>query len=153
MTYRTKLILTALLFLVAAMGALLYLRADYVGICPKGDRSCYDVFDVITNTLFTLALGVVPMLFILAFLSKEVFTAWFKFARIYIPFFVLFIMLDSGGDGNSLGIDSEEFYGSLLGFAYFVVSLILIIRVHRRVKREAKGTNSNPFPMGGQKPV
>jgi len=139
MTYRTRFISIALLFGVMAAGALLYMRADYVGICVKGDRSCYDVFDTITNVSFLLALSITPILFVLAFLSKEVFTAWFKFARIYIPLSILFIVLDSSnGDGNSLGIESGEFYGSLLSLIYFIVSIILIVRAYRRLKRQEK---------------
>jgi hypothetical protein len=150
MTYRTKLILIAVLFAVVAGGALWYLRADYIGICAKGNRSCYDTLDPIMNVLFLMGLGVAPVLFILAFLSKDVFVAWFKFARVYIPFFVLLIIFDDNGGGNSLGIESGEIYGSLLGFVYFVVSIVILVRAHRRLKRQ-QTQSSNPFPTGGQK--
>src|SRR3989338_859526 len=95
-------------------------------------------FDTTGEIIVMLSAMLIPVLLVLLLLKQGVFTTWFKFARIYIPLFVLFIMFGGNGGGNSLGIESGEFYGSLLGFVYFLISIVLIIRAHRRLKRQAK---------------
>jgi len=152
MTQRTKLILIAVLLAVVATVAMWYLRADYAGICTKGDRNCYDVFDAITQVLFLIALGVAPILFVLSFLPKDVFTAWFKFARVFIPIAIVLAVIDAFtySESNYLGMTGSGTLAFILITTYIIASLILIIRAHRRLKRQQ---NPKLFPTGGQKPA
>ena len=139
MTHTKKLIISIVFLLVLTVASVLLARVDYGGICMNARWDCLDFFDTVAGVVFAWSIGISAFLFILAFLKKEVFINWFKFARIYIPLSILFIVLDSSnGDGNSLGIESGEFYGSLLSLIYFIVSIILIVRAYRRLKRQEK---------------
>lgn len=89
-------------------------------------------------------------LVILYFLPALVFTAWFKFARIYVPAALVF-SVGGGAKGSDLFNTDAEFFTTFFSFIFVVVSIVLIVRAQRRVKRE-QPRGSNPFPMGGQKP-
>ena len=86
-------------------------------------------------------------LIILYFLPEQIFITWFKFARIYIP---IALVLAVGGGATSNGSDlfntDAEFFTTFFSVIFVVISIILIIRAHCRLKRQAK---TPPSIVGG----
>ncbi len=80
------------------------------------------------------------LLIIMYFLPPPVLSAWGKFTLFYIPIAVILVVMSPrtrggyfnfGGGGIGGGADKESSAWFLSGL-YFIISLILIIRAHRR---------------------
>lgn len=93
--------------------------------------------------LFSVVLFVI--LVIIYFLPEQVFTAWFKFARIYIPI-ALVLAVGDRASGSDLFNTDAEFFTTFFSVIFVVASIILIVRAHRRLKRQEK---AGPFTSGG----
>ena len=137
------------LFFMAAI-LLLYARVEYTGICAHRDWGCLDTLDAIVVTLTSLLFVASPLVLILAFLRQEVFSIWFKFARIYLPIALVLVAITPSSSGGSIfigfGEPDKESVAWLLGAIFVIIGLILIIRAHRRLKRQAK---TPPSVVGG----
>ncbi|MEW6610107.1 MAG: hypothetical protein AB1352_00545 [Patescibacteria group bacterium] len=137
---KRNLIIIAVILFALAIVLMLYAQAKYVGICAPRDWGCLDTLDSIVIVVSSLFLILSPFLLILAFLHKETFNVWFKFARIYVPISFVLVAITPSGSGGSMFIGlGEPDKGSvawLLGVIFVITSLILIIRSHRRVKRQ-----------------
>src|SRR3990167_5499643 len=77
---------------------------------------------------------------VLHFLSESVFTLWKKFVRIYLPLSILLTLISPSDRQCGLGVvclgsDKEDAIFSL-GILFLIISLILIVRAHRRLKRQ-----------------
>ena len=94
---------------------------------------------------FSVILFIVSI--ILYFLPEQIFITWFKFARIYIP---IALVLAVGGGATSNGSDlfntDAEFFTMFFSVIFVITSMVLIIRAHRRLKRQAK---TPPSIVGG----
>ncbi|OGL88066.1 hypothetical protein A3I42_04075 [Candidatus Uhrbacteria bacterium RIFCSPLOWO2_02_FULL_49_11] len=91
---------------------------------------------------------------ILHFLPEAVLASWIEFARIYLPISIILTLISPSNRQCGLGVvclgtDKEDAIMSL-GALFLIISIFLIIRTHRRLKRQTKTT---PFPIGDQKPV
>ena len=90
---------------------------------------------------FSVILFIVSI--ILYFLPEQIFITWFKFARIYIP---IALVLAVGGGATSNGSDlfntDAEFFTMFFSVIFVITSMVLIIRAHRRLKRQAKTPQS-----------
>ena len=111
-------------------------------------------FDDIGTFIFLFSIAVVLSLIMLYFLSKESFNIWLNFTVIYLPISVILVAIAPSYNncfftGFCFQPDKESLTW-LLSVLYFIISFVLIVRAHRRLKRKAKET---PFPTGGQKPT
>ena len=104
-------------------------------------------FDTVGTIVFLFSLVLIVILAVLLSLQEKVSVAWFKFALVYIPVAVVLIavMPENSGLMGFYASDKED-YAWLLSILFLIVSLILIIRAHRRLKRQEK---AGPLTSGG----
>ena|SRR3989338_11368159 len=142
MHYKSKFIVIAIALFFLAAVLMLYARTEYVGICAHRDWDCLDTLDTIVVIASSFLLVISPLVLILAFLHKEIFTVWFKFARIYVPIALVLVAITPSSSGGSMFIGFGEpdkgSVGWLLGGIFVIISLVLIVRAHRRLKRQEK---------------
>ena len=148
MTHTKKLIISIVFLLVLTVASVLLARVDYGGICMNARWDCLDFFDTVAGVVFAWSIGISAFLFILAFLKKEVFISWFKFARVYVPITIALMVIDAFtySESNSLGMTGSDSLVFILIMTYVIASIVLIIRAHRRLKRQAK---TPPSIVGG----
>lgn len=100
-----------------------------------------------TPILFLLvySMAVFICLIILYFLPEQALNSWWKFARIYVPIsaVVVAIMPTSNGFMGFYSSD-KEYYTWLVSVLFVLISLVLIVRAHRRLKRQDP---SSPPPV------
>lgn len=111
-------------------------------------------FDSTGTFIFLFSIALIIILGTLLFLQKEVFNAWLKFARIYIPIAAILILFSPSQRQCGLGVvcfgSDKEDMTWFLSIPFFIISIVLIVRAHRRLKDQAKAT---PFPTGSQKSI
>jgi hypothetical protein len=123
---------------------LLFTTFSNLSICDEFTSICGDILGEmigVTLGMFSLA-TFLPMIF-LSFMRDEVFTAWWKFARIYIPIALVLIAISDGGGmlgglGAGGGYDREGMIWFTSGL-FFIISMILIplkFRKYRPVKEK-----------------
>ena len=107
---------------------------------------CQDFFDYVGQFLFLFSIILIIVNFPLTFLKKEIFTSWWKFARIYVPISaILTILSGSGRGGGYIGLTSD--YESTAWFTaglFFILSLIIIIYKTISIRRKEKVDCTNP---------
>lgn len=111
-----------------AIIGMLSLNIYEIGLCTTG--FCRDFIEDVMG-LFLFCYGVIMVFFssILIFLKKEIFTSWWKFARVYIPISAILTILSGEGRGGgyiSLTSDYESTAWFTAGL-FFIISLALII--------------------------
>ncbi|MCG2690790.1 hypothetical protein L6249_01830 [Candidatus Parcubacteria bacterium] len=99
---------------------------------------CQDFFDYSGQFLFLFSVILIVINFSLIFLHKEIFTSWWKFARIYIPVSaILTILSGSGSGGGYIGLTSDyESTAWFMAGLFFIISLALII--YKSIKLRGK---------------
>lgn len=123
-------------------------------MCELNNKVCgFDYLEVIGIAVAIFALLLIIINLALSFLEEQAFNIWLKFARIYLLIaFILIILAPATGEtgmGFSMGIDHESITW-IAAFLFFIISLAIIVRAHRRFKREAK-MSPTPFPTSSQK--
>ena len=110
-------------------------------------------FDAVGEIILMFSTALIAVLFVLLFLNQEVFTAWFKFMRVFVPIAIVLMVVETFffNESNSLGMTGSGSLAFILITTYVIASIVLIVRAHRRLKRGTK--NANPFTTGGQKPT
>ena len=129
------------IFLLLAISVISFLIALVV-LCesiPSGN--CYGRWGEAGQTLGVFSITIFLLSLILLFLREEVFRAWFKFARIYIPLTLVFIFLSalspgggSWGVGNNFDGEAATWFFSGL---FLLISLILIVRKSWKLKKSS----------------
>lgn len=79
----------------------------------------------ITKPLYFFALYSLPLALILAFIPREIFKSWLKFAAWGIPLVLLFIWATPVSSAQLIAVGRDD-AARLSGIAFSVVSLILI---------------------------
>jgi len=105
-----------------------------------GETRCMDSFSesiVLISGFFSLSLLLISL--ILFFLRPEIYTSWWKFARIYLPVALALILLmgfsdDGGSWGVSADFDAEITIWFTAGL-FLLISLILIIYKSLKLKK------------------
>ncbi len=115
----------------AAVGVFLYAMMDYVGICPPINRDYCDIVDI---TIFFTLLIIASVFLVKLITRPEVFTAWKKFAIIYIPIAIVLIMAFPKSCGFMCF--DRELASIWFGAIYVIVSLIIIIRKTIKLRKE-----------------
>ena len=142
-----KLILKLVLFSIFGIGlALVFANPNYFKICRQpyvwdDVAGCLDDYtEGAAQSLFSFSVMTIFISLILLFLREEVFRAWFKFARIYIPLALIFIFLSAlspggGSWGVSNNFDAEAATWFFSGL-FLLISLILIARKSWKLKNK-----------------
>ena len=105
-------------------------------------------FDAAGEIILMFSTALIMVLLVLLFLKQEVFTAWFKFMRVFVPIALVLMALDAFtySESNYLGMTGSDSLVFILIMTYVIASIVLIIRAHRRLKRQAK---TPPSIVGG----
>ena len=100
----------------------------------------YRKLDAIQQFLGLFSIISFILLIALYFLAEPVFVTWKKFARIYLPIAAVLVIFEPSSlvliDFYGRGKDREGLTMFLSGL-FILISLILIVRAHRRLKRQS----------------
>lgn len=91
---------------------------------------------VVTLSLLPVIL-LLPFSFILHFFRDEVFTAWWSFAKWWVPMIIgVTLFLNSLGGGGTLGMNNDftAFILIILYSIFIITSLVKIVRAYLRTK-------------------
>jgi len=133
-------VISICLFLIGLMTGI----PEWFGLCQRWDFECYDFYSY-NFGFFGWLILIAPLLFFFGLMSwvknhsEKVFTAWWKFARVYIPI-ALFLILISGGTGmlgglgGGGGFDREGTIWFTTGL-FFIISMIIIPLKFRKYKK------------------
>lgn len=100
------------------------------GVCVN-NQDCMDSEFLIFNIAHPLVLGLIPLLpilFILLFLPKEIFKTWKKFAIVLIPISIILITITPIQCSAPLGMCfDKKLITRFLSITFSIISLIIII--------------------------
>lgn len=101
------------------------------------DGSHLDLSEAISQPLglFSLFIGFLSIIFLL--LREEIFRAWIKFARIYLPISILIILWAPSSDGSLFPID-KEVMSWLTSVLFLFISLVIIATKSWKLRKESR---------------
>jgi len=103
---------------------------EYFGICSD-DQNCIDSKFLIFNIAHPLVIGLIPLipiLVILFFFSREVFSTWKKFAIVLIPISIILITITPVYCDAPLNLCLDKKLSTwLYSIGFSILSLIIII--------------------------
>lgn len=130
MSYRKKIKIILLVGILSIIVSFIVALPEKVGICDPSDHVCIGIFidryNIIASILVALFVPVLLISLILYFLSEQIFTSWFRFAKYYLPIAAILIILSPTVDSSILGFD-KEFMTWLFSGIFFLTSLGIII--------------------------
>lgn len=99
----------------------IYSSGGYIGCLDETKDQIGGVIE-----LFSIALFIIS--FILLFVRDEVFNAWFKFSRLWLPISLIFVFIASPNDGGVLASPSSRALLIIFSLSLFLmISLGIII--------------------------
>lgn len=114
------------------------LTVSYFGPCENKIMRCLGGNNIsATRTFVHLAIPSVLSLFILFFLSKNIFTKWLKFAVVWIILSLFFILITPVYPGGFMDPNREQVSIWMSGL-FLIISLILIIIWHIKERKSLK---------------
>lgn len=113
--------------LVGFLGSLffiLFLYATKVGLCNLINSSCLETFDSFAENI-TISLPLFLLSLITFKMRSEVFSAWFKFTRIWVPLSIFLVLISPEYSHGLIPLDKGTV--SLAFSALFLVISLFII--------------------------
>ncbi len=138
---RKKLIIYLISSIMLVAIILFYANRDYIGICPPYDvdgGGCFDnLTSVLVPVLFALLIAI-SVLIVKLIVQSSVFTAWKKFAVVYLPVAALLIALSPRSCGFMCF--DREMTTTWMGAMYVIISLIIIIVKSIKLRKQKTET-------------
>lgn len=126
MSYKKKSYWILLGSIVGFIIAVVLTSPSSLGLCPAGDRFCFDPYDEIIGQplgIFSVCLFFLSL--ILLIMHEQVFRVWLKFAVIFLPVAIILIAITPSTSGSIDPIEREP-VTLFLAVVFFVTSLIII---------------------------
>lgn len=125
-------------FLMSGLGSVLFVSLLMLLL----NNYCWSFGDFCRNVYGFLVYFIFPLPVVLVFslitykMKDEVFQAWFRFARWFVPIimFFQFVFMNSSGGGSIGNNDFAIFFTSLFYIAFVLISLIKIVRAYKRTR-------------------
>ncbi len=141
MKYRLKVLVIFVFSVILVSLAFIMLGPERVGLCGKMDLICmnkYSVYDSFTAPIFLFSVASSLLSFMLMFFAEASLVAWLKFSAIWIPVsFLLISQTPEFTDGWALSFAAKQDVLWLTSIGYLVISLIIIVRAHNRIHKQA----------------
>jgi hypothetical protein len=133
--------------IISFIGAVLFLALFFNSdalykYCYK-EGHCIYLFKNVFNSesfIFPLFISLLILLFSVAtyFLREEIFTSWFRFARVWVPLSIILVIITPGGSGGGFmpSLIDKELTAFLMAGLFLIISTLIIIIKSIKVYRK-----------------
>lgn len=126
MSYKKKVLLILLVSIFGFITAFILTSPGSLGLCPLGDKFCFDPYDeIIGQPLGILSVCLFFLSLVLLIAHEQVFRVWSKFTIIFFPVAIALIAITPSISGSIDPVEREP-VTLFLATIFLIVSLLII---------------------------